>query len=175
LFISEENSRMTDLAKLLNSAVTVVDLACHLDTTIHISQQCPNYIFEAVILAAAVLLKLVKGIPTDALDHSGGRIALFAAINLFKTISVVNNDIPAQVSTIFTGLWSSATVYKDSRGNYVRPLRVRNRLIASVAFDCFWWHREAVAGWPSQPAGQGEWSLYLARSCRMDAWSCHAK
>lgn len=138
-----------NLANLLAASVTVVEMVDNLNQIMQISEQLPSYMFEAVVLAAAVLLRLVKGMPPGGLDQCSGRAAIFSAINIFKSMSIVNNDVPARVAGIFTKLWSSNEVFRNSQGDYDTVLHVRNRLIISVSFDCFWWYKNVVIGWPS--------------------------
>ncbi|KAH8899813.1 hypothetical protein GQ53DRAFT_202383 [Thozetella sp. PMI_491] len=154
LLAVDKTPDMIHMAKLLTSAIEMMDTVNRFDEAMLISQHCPEYLFEALVLAAAVLLKLIKGLPEAGLDRSAGKAAFFSAINIFKSISTVNNDVPGRVTAIFTDLWSSARVFKNSEGDYVCPIRVRNRLVMSVAFDCFWWYRESVSGWPNRPAIQ---------------------
>src|SRR5262245_30092804 len=106
LLAVEESPDMIQMTKLLTSAANVIDTVKRLDENTRISQHCPEYLFEAVILAAAVLLKLVKGLPEAGLDRAAGKTAFFSAINILKSVSTVNNDVAGQVATIFADLWS---------------------------------------------------------------------
>jgi hypothetical protein len=150
--MTEINPDNITLANLFAAAISVVEMVDGLN----ISEQWPYYVFEVVVLAAAVLLRLVKGMPPGGLDQCSGKTALFAAINIFKSMSIVNNDVPARVAGIFTKLWSSNQIFRNSKGDYDIALHVRNRLIVSVSFDCFWWYRKVVVGWPSSVNTQGK-------------------
>lgn len=144
------------LAKLLATAINVVEFVDNLNKTMQSTEQWPYYMFEAIVLSASVLLRLIKGMPPEGLDQYSGKIAFFAAINILKSMSIVNNDVPARTATIFTKLWASNEVFKNSKGEYDIALRVRNRLIVGISFDSFWWYRKVVVGWQSLRDTQGE-------------------
>ncbi|KAH8655269.1 hypothetical protein BX600DRAFT_525197 [Xylariales sp. PMI_506] len=151
---TDESPDTIHLTKLLISSISVISMVNQLDVTTHLSQYCPDYIFQAIVVAASVVLKIVKGFPPRGIDISGGRAALFSAISLFKSMSILNDDVPARVAHVFTKLWASNKVYRNSNGEIDCLLRIRNRLIVGVAYDSFWWYREVVTGWLEHIARQ---------------------
>lgn len=171
LFITEDHPDRIRLANLLTTAISVVEIVGNLNKTMQISEQWPHNIFEAIVLAASVLLRLVKGIPPGCIDQTAGTTAIFSAINILKSMSFVTDDVPSRVAGIVTKLWSSNEVFRNSKGEYDRALRVRNRLIVSVAFDCFWWYRKVVTGWPSSVNTEGEFSGLINEICILNYFS----
>ncbi|KAF2792906.1 hypothetical protein K505DRAFT_277967 [Melanomma pulvis-pyrius CBS 109.77] len=135
------------IIQLSEAAILTMEAIRELETTVQISLYCPNYIFQGILLAACTLLKLFKSYPPKTFNEKEHTSALFLAINMFKNISVVNNDIPAKVSGFLTQLWSSPMVYREADGGYIQSLQVENRLTMSVVFDCLWWWRKLFADW----------------------------
>jgi hypothetical protein len=149
--ITESDLDNVDRTQLSNAAITTMETVSELDSNFQISLVCPDHVFHGILLAACTLLKLLKSYPPNTnLDDKYRRSALFAAINIFKNISVVNNDIPAKVSEILAYLWSSPKVYRDTGGGYIPLLQVQNRFTMSVVFDCLWWWRKLITSPPNQ-------------------------
>lgn len=70
--------------------------------------------------------------------------ALFLSMNMCKSQSVVNNDIPAKISEIMRQLWSNPKAFRDDDDGHVSSLKVTNRLSMNVAFDCIWWAKKLL-------------------------------
>jgi hypothetical protein len=147
-----------ELTQLFNVAIATMDAMTELQESFQISQHCPDYILQAVTLAACTLIKLLKSYPTETLGETDGTRALFSAISFCREASAVNDDIPSRVAHILSQLWSSEKIYKDSEGNYIRSLLVRNRLTASVVFDSICWWRKLNRGWLNAQPIHSNWT-----------------
>lgn len=148
----------TDTMRMAEAAIVTIDIVCDLDKTHKLSLACPDFVLQGIQLAACTLLKLLKTYPEGIGTMNDEMIsALFSAINIFKSISVANNDIPAKVAEILGRLWSAHNIYRDVDGEIVSRLVVQNRLSMSVVFDCLYWWRKLFTG-PSKEASheQGE-------------------
>ena len=152
----------TDIVQLAEIAVALIDKVCDLEKRFSISLACPDSIFQGIQLAACTLMKLLKTYPskTGLLERNMTN-ALFSAINIVKSISVMNNDVPAKVAQILSQLWSHPKVYQNADGNYVFSLQIRNRLSMNVVFDCLHWWRKLFLGPPEQEPQDTRESPYV--------------
>lgn len=132
-----------DVLRTAEAAIETISIVCNLDKTHQLSLACPDFVLQGIQLAACTLLRLLKIYPNDVGTLKDDMTsALFSAINVVKSISVANNDIPAKVAEILGQLWSAHNVFQDEGGKFVLRLMVRNRLSMSVVFDCLCWWRK---------------------------------
>lgn len=152
--------RHTDTIRIAEAAIVTIGIVCDLDEKHQLSLACPDFVLQGIQLAACALLKLLKTYPEGIGTLNNDMIsALFSAINMFKSISVAKNDIPAKVAEILGQLWSAHNVYRDAGGKLVSRLTVRDRLSMSVVFDCLYWWRKLFTGPPKEISHeQGEHS-----------------
>lgn len=137
--------------QLAETAVGTINEVCDLDKSFGIALACPDFVYRGTQLAAGTVLRLLKTYPDKiGLLEKDTKSALFSAINLVKSISVVNNDVPGKVAEILSQLWSHPKVYQGVDGNRVYPLQIRNRLSMNVVFDCLHWWRKLFVSPPNQ-------------------------
>ena len=142
LFMKKEDQDIVDLGQLFSTAISVLDIFAQLDQKTQLALYCPTYALHAILLAAGILLKLLKGYALDCIDFDVGSAAYFSALEHCKKASVQGNDVAAKGALIMSELWSSDKIYTYPDGSPRLAFQVRNRLAASITFDNLWWHRE---------------------------------
>jgi transcriptional regulatory protein LEU3 len=102
---------------------------------------CPFFCYQVFVCAAFVVLKIVtNGFFRTLVDSDAGRRLLDSAIVHLRTISVVNNDLPARLGDVigfFCTLPDQGAIGGATIGD-LRLREVKNRLSMSVVYDSLW-------------------------------------
>lgn len=142
LYCKLENRSMLGLAQLYGTAISLLETVALQDKVQDIGHYCPDYVFQAIMLSASIILKLLRSPVAENLDIQSGTSCFFTAINICKKMYTEQNDVPSKAATIMSQLWLSDMVHKNADGTYRWPLRVRCRLAAGAIYDAFLWWRD---------------------------------
>ena len=132
--------------RLYTTARQLIGLVETLDKTVEPAAYSTAYIYPAVVLAAVVLLRLLKHSVAKGRDQDDLKPTFFSALNLLKRMSIENNDGAAKSAIMLSQLWTSDRVFRNRDGTTNFELRIRTRLAMSLVYDCTWWWREEFGG-----------------------------
>ena len=138
LLVLDMGTSIIELSQAFEAALETMNMVDKLQDTIQLANHCPEYIFQGVVLASSIILKLLKSFPSGTFNSREGTKALFSAITICSAeISHHVEDTASRVAQILSGLWSHDHAFQDVNGAFIQPLAFRNRLGASVVFECF--------------------------------------
>lgn len=146
-FADSRKQNLVGLTKLFAVACLLIDSVVGLDLADQMAVST-FYLSRTLLLAAFTILKISRSEQLAAfLDLDRGEAAYFAIINMFKGMSLENDDLASRSATILAQLWRSQKIFRRPDGTLDGlSLRIRSRLAMSVIFDCLWWWREEFAG-----------------------------
>ena len=108
---------------------------------------CPDYIRRTTLLAACVILKVLRSCLAEQVDRRAGEEAYFATITTLRESSLENNDLCARGAMVLSQLWTSSQVFRQPDGVVDGlTLYIRSRFSMGIVYDCFWWWREEFQG-----------------------------
>jgi hypothetical protein len=100
-----------------------------------------------MLLAACILLKILRSRLTDQVDGRAGEEAYFATITTLRESSLENNDLCARGAMVLSQLWTSSRIFRQPDGLVDGlTLYIRSRFSMGIVYDCFWWWREEFQG-----------------------------
>lgn len=141
-----------NLIKVYDVAVQAIEHATSLEG---LSFVCTFHFQRMLLLAAFVILKILRSELSSIVDAQIGERAYFKFILFLKEASVLHDDITSRGAGILTQLWASDNIFKRSDGRRDSlSLRIQSRLTMSVVFDCHWWWREEFGGQASPYEGE---------------------
>jgi hypothetical protein len=135
------------ICALYTTASSLLELSLNLDSApTHLLAYCPFFSYQVFVCAAFCVLKIItNGFFRRRLDPVNGGKLLETAIASLRTISVVNNDLPARLGDViaFFCALPDPTTLGGVGVEAVRLTQVTNRLSMSVVYDCLWtWRRQ---------------------------------
>jgi hypothetical protein len=154
---------MEDLMALWRAAVAFLDLVFELESSTTdgtnggMLRYATNYIMQMIIAACFTLLKLLSSFFAPEIDFERGRRLFHRTIQIIRSLSVINNDLPWRLAELMVQMWNGARVearralQQDSNGNDEQTrtiiddslqLKVRCRMSMSLVFDSIWRWRE---------------------------------
>ncbi|KAM5385210.1 hypothetical protein ACJZ2D_001171 [Fusarium nematophilum] len=130
------------IAQLYQTAYDHIEQAQKLNRTgITFSEYCPFFCYQSFVCAAFTLLKILSNrFFATVIDVSSGTKLLDAVILSLRSMSLVNNDLPARLGEVvgFFCTLSDPTVLGGVAMQDVCLRRVRHRLSMSVVYDSLW-------------------------------------
>jgi hypothetical protein len=162
---SSTQGYMDDLMGLWRANVAFLDLLFELESppqadkmTGGILRYATNYILQMIIAGGFTLLKLLSSFFVREIEFERGRQLFHRTINIIRSMSVINNDLPWRLAELMVQMWNGARVEQRSQqqqqlnngsGPEARTvvddslqLKVRCRMSMSLVFDCVWRWRE---------------------------------
>lgn len=109
-------------------------------------EHCPFFGCQSYICAAFTVLKILKNeYFAKIIDEAAGTKLLESAILALRTMSVVNNDLPARLGEVI-GFFCTVPDAKIIGGDKMEDIvlsEVKNRLSMSVVYDSLWiWRKQ---------------------------------
>lgn len=103
----------------------------------------PAFTMNALVLAGACLLRLLKSSMAPNVDVERAKNYLFTCITTLKHINLDPNDLAAKCSLAMNQLWNSTKAFRKADGTEYSTLRIRSRLVMSPVIDmALWWREE---------------------------------
>ncbi|KAG9235585.1 hypothetical protein BJ875DRAFT_440189 [Amylocarpus encephaloides] len=159
---------MDDLMALWRAAISFLDLVFELErsssegTNAGMLRFATNYIMQMIIAACFTLLKLLSSFFATEIDFDSGRQLFHHTIQVIRSMSVINNDLPWRLAELMVQMWNGARVEArgalqqggngNGHGDHDRDLiamiddslqlKVRCRMSMSLMFDSIWRWRE---------------------------------
>lgn len=135
------------ICALYATAASLLELSLTFDGEAnHLLPYCPFFSYQVFVCAAFCVLKIISnGFFRTILDPAAGAKLLETAIASLRTISVVNNDLPARLGDViaFFCALPDLTMLGGMNAEDVCLKQVTNRLSMSVVYDCLWtWRRQ---------------------------------
>ncbi|KAL4938116.1 hypothetical protein BDV06DRAFT_232093 [Aspergillus oleicola] len=139
------------LTKLSLSAYSVIDAVSDLSHEVESLAVCPSQVWFGLLLAGSILLRLIKGHPTDKIDFDKAREYFMQTLNLTKLMVVNASDMPTKIVTFLSHLYNSTKAFRKVDGSIMIQLRIRSRLALCPIIDAMWWFKDEFEP-PLQPA-----------------------
>ncbi|PVH87119.1 hypothetical protein DL98DRAFT_267593 [Cadophora sp. DSE1049] len=154
---------LSDLMGLWLATVDFLDYVLELDAPSaenlrgSILRYATNYILQMIDAACFTLLKLLGSFFSASIDFDRGRLLFHRTIQVIRSMSIINNDLPWRLAELMVQMWNGARVEQRSQqqmnnnGNGHEPravvddslqLKVRCRMSMSLMFDSIWRWRE---------------------------------
>ena len=103
-----------------------------------------NYILQIIVAAGFTLHKLLNSFFASRVDAKEGIGIFHQTIRAIRTISIIDNDLPARLAEVLAQLWRAGGA--GAKGSESRDdnlmLKVRCRMSMSLVFDSVWRWRE---------------------------------
>jgi hypothetical protein len=134
---TDANNRR-ELIQLFWTASSLITSMEDFNNSMNIALYSPSYLGSSLSLAAFTLLRMLKSGIAQILEPAAlqsGKLSIFAAIHLFKQMSLANNDIYAKASEYLSTMWINPSIFKIINHKKELTLRIRNRLFMSIVFD----------------------------------------
>lgn len=154
---------MGDLMGLWLACTDFLDYVLHLDenrdpVTGSVLGYATNYILQMIDAGCFTLLKLLGSFFAAQVDCEHGRHLFKSTIQVIRTMSITNNDLPRRLAELMVQMWNGARVDDRSRKQQAAnhgdapeartiiddslQLKVRCRMSMSLMFDSIWRWRE---------------------------------
>jgi hypothetical protein len=128
--------------RLVNTACSVIEHMKVLFDRPETYVASPMFTTNAMILACASLLRLLKSSMGSKVDVERAKSYLFSGIATLKYAILDPNDMAAKCSLAMNQVWNSSKAFRKSDGTEYSTLRIRSRLVMSPVIDLAWWWRE---------------------------------
>lgn len=128
--------------RLTNTACSVIDHVKVLYDRVETYAASPSFIINGLILACAILLRLLKSSMARKIDAEKAKTSLFIGLNLTKYTILDPKDISSKFSLAMNQVWNSSKAFRKGDGTEYSTLRIRSRLVMSPLIDMAWWWRE---------------------------------
>ncbi|KAL4800350.1 hypothetical protein BDV19DRAFT_174420 [Aspergillus venezuelensis] len=132
------------LTKLSAAAYSVIDAVDELSTEVESLAVCPSQVWFGLLLSGSILLRLIKGHPTDKIDFNKAREYFMQTLNLTKTMAVDTSDMPTKIVMILSFLYNSPKAFRKVDGSVMIQLRIRSRLALCPIIDSMWWFKDEM-------------------------------
>lgn len=153
---------VNDLMGLWLGCVDFLDYVLKLDSTQtgngrgSILRYATNYILQMIDAACFTLLKLLSSFFAGLIEFDRGRLLFHRTIQVIRSMSIINNDLPWRLAELMVQMWNGARVEQrrqqhHNNGNELEgrddvddslQLKVRCRMSMSLVFDSIWRWRE---------------------------------
>jgi hypothetical protein len=158
---------MDDLMGLYRAALAFLDKVFELESPAPeigfgggILRYATNYILQMIVAACFALLKLLSSFFAREIDFDRGRLLFHRTIQVIRSMSIINNDLPWRLAELMVQMWNGTRVEQrsqqqqhqnngNSNGIETRTivddslqLKVRCRMSMSLVFDSIWRWRE---------------------------------
>lgn len=124
------------LADLYSISLDLIETYSALDTSSGFACYATFYSGRSLILAAFVILKLLRAVDSPDVDRVRGESCYFRAVQLLQRRAVNFPDLDTKAADILTDLWSSQNAFCGADGviNGLK-LRIRSRLVSFSKFE----------------------------------------
>ena len=156
-----------NILSLYQAAKSLIDLSQDLNSNQFLLGHCPFFCYQIYVCASFVILKIwTNHFFRQMIDEDAGRALIDTTIIALRTISVVNNDLPARLGDVLAFLCTldDPSVVGGKSAADLRLREVRNRLSMSVVYDSLWiWRKHFKsrdAGDERTTSSQDKYSLH---------------
>ncbi|KAI6716959.1 hypothetical protein JHW43_000425 [Diplocarpon mali] len=159
---------LNDLMGLWLACVDFLDYVLELDdnpdpVTGSVLRYATNYILQMIDAACFTLLKLLSSFFASSVEFERGRLLFHRTIQIIRSMSIINNDLPWRLAELMVQMWNGARVEQRSKQQQTPhdgsgsgsgshepraaiddslQLKVRCRMSMSHVFDSIWRWRE---------------------------------
>ncbi|KAL2868058.1 uncharacterized protein BJX67DRAFT_60109 [Aspergillus lucknowensis] len=130
------------LRNLEATAYTVIDSIQSLARELESLAVCPSQVIYGLLLAGAILLRILKGPRTTIVDNNRVKDYFMTSLNLAKSMSVTNSDLATKIVTVLSQLYNSTKAFRRADGRPTIRLRIRSRLALCPIIDAIWWWKD---------------------------------
>ena len=144
---------LQDLNKLWSSTTAFINAAINITSPASLTGPiviyATNYIFQMLLAAGFVLLKLLNSFYATYLDREQGRQLFSQVVDNLRTMGVMSNDLPSRFAEVLVQLWQNSgrgqTPVSEAVDDSLQ-LKVRSRMSMSLIHDSVWrWRAISMA------------------------------